>query len=79
MVKMEEILVKMEKVEKMEKILAIVEKIIVIIQGLVSSVSHSRCKEQQQTLSIPDCIWRHNKAAIIDINHIIQNATKIKL
>ncbi len=37
-------------------------------EGLGSSVSHhdSRCWEQQQNLSIPDCILRHNKAAIID-------------
>ncbi len=37
MVKMEKILVKMEKVEKMEEILAVLEKIIVMIRCLLTS------------------------------------------
>ncbi len=35
-------------------------------EGLGYSVSGSRCWEQQQNPSIPDCLWRHNKGAIID-------------
>ncbi len=48
-------------------------------EGLVSG---SRCREQQQNPSIPDCLWRHNKGAIIDTlrpNHDnVQAMTAIK-
>ena len=36
------------------------------IEGLGSSVGHSRSREQQQYTSIPDWLWRHNESSIID-------------
>ncbi len=35
-------------------------------EGLGSNVSCSRCWKQQQNPSIPDCLWRHNKGAVIN-------------
>ena len=35
-------------------------------EGLGSSVSRSRCWEQEKNPSIPESIWRHNKGTIID-------------
>ena len=36
------------------------------IEGLGSSVGHSRSTEQEQYTSIPNCVWRYNESSIID-------------
>ena len=36
------------------------------IEGLGSSVGHSRSREQEQDTSIPDWLWRYNESSIID-------------
>ena len=36
------------------------------IEGLGSSVGHSRSREQEQYTSIPNCVWRYNESSIID-------------
>ena len=36
------------------------------IEGLGSSVGHSRSREQEQHTSIPDCLWRYDESSIIN-------------